>query len=191
MNTSINRVFCWHLRKTYMLQVLQMHLIHVSPCGEKKKKAGKCNISDLAPYYTACFHFMPVSLFFHIYDFNNKSHILWNCFHGMCQSLEAISQVFMLIIFFPPPSVIAMVCQNFPITVCGNRFISANSIITCHFTISPVFHIYLPVMCICYYKENSRKSFIMLHNIVTFFEKLWRLILHILYTEVLSLNTKD
>lgn len=72
-----------------------------------------------------------------------------------------------------------------------NQFISANSIITCHFTISPVFHIYLPVMCICYYKENSRKSFIMLHNIVTFFEKLWRLILHILYTEVLSLNTKD
>lgn len=53
-----------------------------------------------------------------------------------------------------------------------NQFISANSIITCHFTISPVFHIYLPVMCICYYKENSRKSFIMLHNIVTFFEKL-------------------
>lgn len=36
---------------------------------KKKKKAGNV-ISDLAPYYTACFHFMPVSLlFFHMYDF--------------------------------------------------------------------------------------------------------------------------
>lgn len=26
----------------------------------KKKKGWQCNISDLAPYYTACFHFMPV-----------------------------------------------------------------------------------------------------------------------------------
>lgn len=111
-------------------------------------------------------------------------------FPGMCQSLEAISQVFMLIIFFSSFSY-SNGMSKLSYNSVWNQFISANSIITCHFTISPVFHIYLPVMCICYYKENSRKSFIMLHNIVTFFEKLWRLILHILYTEVLSLNTKD
>lgn len=46
----------------------------------------------------------------------------------------------------------------FPITVCGINLSQQNSIITYHFTIRPVFHIYLPVMCICYYKENSRKK---------------------------------
>lgn len=94
-------------------------------------------------------------------------------FHGMCQSLEAISQVFMLIIFFFSSSFsYSKGMSELSYNSVWNQFISANSIITCHFTISPVFHIYLPVMCICYYKENSRKSFIMLHNIVTFFEKL-------------------
>lgn len=48
--------------------------------------------------------------------------------------------------------------KNFPITVCGINLSQQNSIITYHFTIRPVFHIYLPVMCICYYKENSRKT---------------------------------
>lgn len=74
--------------------------------------------------------------------------------------------------FLFPPSVIAMVCRNVPITVCGINLSQQTVSLTCHLTISPVFHLYLPVMCICYYKENSRKSFIMLHNIVTFFEKL-------------------
>ena len=48
--------------------------------------------------------------------------------------------------------------KNFPITVCGINLSQQDSIITYHFTIRPVFHIYLPVMCICYYKENSRKK---------------------------------
>lgn len=147
-----------------------MHLIHVSPRGGKKK-GWQCNISDLAPYYTACFHFMPVQLLFHMYNFEKLISYFVKLFHGMCQSLEAISQVFMLIIFsssFSYSNGMSKLSYN----SVWNQFISANSIITCHFTISPVFHIYLPVMCICYYKENSRKSFIMLHNIVTFFEKL-------------------
>lgn len=51
--------------KTYVLCVLQLHLNHVSPLGEKtatteKKKAGSVISLILAPYYTACFHFMPV-----------------------------------------------------------------------------------------------------------------------------------
>lgn len=93
-------------------------------------------------------------------------------FGGDLPSVYAYHFLFFFFLFSPPPSVIAMVCQKLSYNSVWNQFISANSIITCHFTISPVFHIYLPVMCICYYKENSRKSFIMLHNIVTFFEKL-------------------
>lgn len=35
--------------------------VHVGIEKNKKKKKGwQRNISDLAPYYTACFHFMPV-----------------------------------------------------------------------------------------------------------------------------------
>lgn len=179
--------FCWQLKKRHALSLTSAPY----SCRPCEKRGWHCNISDLAPYYPACF--TDASLALLPYNMISKiiRHIFVKLFHGMCQSLEAISWVFSAFHFlFPPCSVIAMVCQHFPITV-WNQFISANSIITCHFTISPVFHIYLPVMCICYYKENSRKSFIMLHNIVTFFEKLWRLILHILYTEVLSLNTKD
>lgn len=80
--------------------------------------------------------------------------------------------MFMLIIFFFSSFSYSNGMSKLPITVCGIDLSQQTVSLTCHFTISPVFHIYLPVMCICYYKENSRKSFIMLHNIVTFFEKL-------------------
>lgn len=170
-----------------MLWVLQMHLIHVV---HVRKEAGIV-ISDLAPYYPACFTDASLALL----PYNMISKIVWHIFvklfHGMCQSLEAISWVFSAFHFLSSLFSYSNGMSTLSYNNVWNQFISANSIITCHFTISPVFHIYLPVMCICYYKENSRKSFIMLHNIVTFFEKLWRLILHILYTEVLSLNTKD
>lgn len=160
-------------------------------CRPCEKRGWHYNLSDLAPYYPACF--TDASLALLPYNMISKivRHVFVKLFHGMCQSLEAISWVFSAFHFLSSLFSYSNGMSTLSYNSVWNQFISANSIITCHFTISPVFHIYLPVMCICYYKENSRKSFIMLHNIVTFFEKLWRLILHILYTEVLSLNTKD
>lgn len=180
-------LFCWQKKRHAMS--LTNAPYSCRPC---EKRGWHCTISDLAPYYPACF--TDASLALLPYNMISKivRHIFVKLLHGMCQSLEAISWVFFCFSFslsslFSYSNGMSTLSYN----SVWNQFISANSIITCHFTISPVFHIYLPVMCICYYKENSRKSFIMLHNIVTFFEKLWRLILHILYTEVLSLNTKD
>lgn len=80
--------------------------------------------------------------------------------------------MFMLIIFFFSSFSYSNGMSKSSYNNVWNRLSQQTVSLTCHLTISPVFHIYLPVMCICYYKENSRKSFIMLHNIVTFFEKL-------------------
>lgn len=101
-----------------------MHLIHDSPCGgrkkgkkKKKKRVWQRNISDLAPYYTACFHFMPVQLFFHMYDFQTKFNLIfpeivsWDVpkFGGDLPRVYA-RIIYFIFFFFCFPSVIAMVC---------------------------------------------------------------------------------
>lgn len=82
-------------KKNDMLWVLQMHLIHVV---HVRKEAGIV-ISDLAPYYPACF--TDASLALLPYNMISKivRHTFVKLFHGMCQSLEAISWVFSAFIF--------------------------------------------------------------------------------------------
>lgn len=63
---------CWNLRERPTCFQSYKCTLFMSVWVEK---AG-CTISDLAPYYyTACFHFMPVLLFFRAYDFQNRPYI--------------------------------------------------------------------------------------------------------------------
>lgn len=88
------------LKKAYMLFSLTN-----APYSYLSETDGLCNISNLAPYYTAWFHFMPVLLYFHAYDLKEKINLIYfvKIFKGMCQSFEAISLVFMriIVLFFP------------------------------------------------------------------------------------------
>lgn len=109
-------IFCWQLKKRHALSLTNAPY-SCRPCEER---GWHCNISDLAPYYPACF--TDASLALLPYNMISKivRHIFVKLFHGMCQSLEAISWVFSAFHFlFPTCSVIAMVCQHFPIAVCG------------------------------------------------------------------------
>lgn len=86
---------------------------------EKKKKGWQCNISDLAPYYAHVFTLCQFSSSSKSMIWKLKSHILWNCFMGCAKVWRRSPKCLCLSFSFPPPSVIATVCQNFPITVCG------------------------------------------------------------------------
>lgn len=104
-----------------------------------------CNISNLAPYYTAWFHFMPLLLYFHAYDLNEKNktlYILWKYLKG-CAKVWRRSPLFVCLLWlffsFPSASVISVVSHVTFLTNVFRKKKSANSIITCHFTVSPVF----------------------------------------------------
>lgn len=60
-------------------------------CRPCEKRGWHCNLSDLAPYYPACF--TDASLALLPYNMISKivRHIFVKLLHGMCQSLEAIS----------------------------------------------------------------------------------------------------
>lgn len=114
----VYHLFCWQKKKK------KRHALSLTnapySCRPCEERGWHCNISDLAPYYPACFTDASLALL----PFNIISkivrHIFVKLFHGMCQSLEAISWVFSAFHFsFPACSVITMVCQHFPITVCG------------------------------------------------------------------------
>lgn len=118
LKICIYYIFCWHLRKAYMLWVLRMHLIHVSPCGGKKKKRGwQCNIWFSTLLHSMFSLYASLAILPYVWFRNEKSHILWNCFMGCAKVWRRSHKCWCFFSF--PPSVIAMVCQNFPITVCG------------------------------------------------------------------------
>lgn len=125
---------------------------------------------------------------------------LWKIFKGMCQSLEAISLVFVYVLllsfflFFPSASVISMVSHvTFLTNVFRERKKKKYFSKQYHylpFYSKPCIFTYIYQWCVFVIKQKIAVKASLCYIILWLFSKNCE-DLHILYTEVLSLNAKD
>lgn len=142
-----------------------------------------CNISNLAPYYTAWFHFMPVLIYFHAYDLKEKNktlYILWKYLKGCAKVWRRSPLLYVYYYFFsfPSASVISMVSH---VTFLTNVFRKKKKYFSKQyhylpFYSKPCIFTYIYQWCVFVIKQKIAVKASLCYIILwLFFEKLWRL----------------
>lgn len=113
-------IFCWHLKRPTCFESYKCTLFMSVHVGEKKKKRGwQCNIWFSTLLHSMFSLYASLAILPYVWFQKYKNLIFCEIVFMGCAKVWRRSHKCLCLSFSFPPSVITMVCQNFPITVCG------------------------------------------------------------------------